>query len=200
MNRRNRDTLRRQHGVVLPLTSVFLLIVGVIVASGQWRAVLAARMATLDGERLQAVELADNTVRRLQARLDSHATLSPPGYYDAPLPLGGGEHFWQDAPPPRRAGTGVDAAVCAGRYHWSWDDCATPDTGPAHWVVERMPSNPDEEQTHYRITVLSIGPQTARVLLQVYHRVPDSPGSADTADSTGSQAGESSPASTERQK
>ena len=168
---------RRPRGVVLPLTCVFLLLVGVIVASGQWRALLATRIAALDGERLQAIEEAENAVRRVQARLDAHATLAPPGYYDAPRPMGGGEHFWQDAPAPQRGRVGgrtrAGAADCAARYRWSWDDCATPETEHIHWVVERMPSHPEEAQTFYRITVLATGPLAARVRLQAYHRVPD---------------------------
>lgn len=159
----------RTRGVVLPVVAVLLSVFALLLASGLGRQVLAARMSAASWEQALAEHEAEDTVARLRRDLDAGKLQGQPGYYDAPLPLGGSDIFWPENSP--HSGSGP----CIARYRWSWPDCAGQRRAAGRpivqWVVERMPSDPSQAIIFYRITVRSAGPHASLALLQAHHRV-----------------------------
>ena len=163
----------RAGGVILPIVAVLLSMFALLAASGLWRQVLSARMSALAWEQTLAEHDAEDMLAQLRRGLDAGTVHGLRGYYDAPLPLGGSDAFWREA--SLRPGAGP----CVARYRWSWGDCAGQRPGAGqrvvHWAVERMPSDPLQAVTFYRITVRSAGPSAALALLQAHHRVKEQP-------------------------
>lgn len=172
----------RQHGMVLLIGMILLIILTAVAAIGFRNVTMSERMAGNAVDRNVSFQASESAGKEALDVIET-GSFNPgttTGHYDPPLPRGGDTAFWTQG-----EGATVSPAACATTEPFSWKSCAAQvgaayanNAKPAQYVIEKVSSTSSggSTTTVYRITTRSTGgSDSSEVILQTLYSKTTTP-------------------------